>query len=164
MERKSLDDLISSLRKGRLRSALSELSGLPRAAVVVEQGYAGIFAQQHVPGAAIADELAELQIRYPNVPIVHCDTRKLAEEWTYRFLAAAHAWARDEPLARARVGSAGGSEPESVLAGPSAPPPSSAELRALGAGKRDGRLRSRTGRPRGAEGMGGGDRPPAAGA
>ena len=130
VERKSLDDLISSLRKGRLRSALSELSGLPRAAVVVEQGYAGIFAQQHVPGAAIADELAELQIRYPNVPIVHCDTRKLAEEWTYRFLAAAHAWARDEPLARARVGSAGGSEPESVLAGPCAPPPSSAELRA----------------------------------
>jgi hypothetical protein len=130
VERKSLDDLISSLRKGRLRFALGELSGLPRAAVVVEQGYAGIFAQRHVPGATIADGLAELQIRYPNVPIVHCDTRKLAEEWTYRFLAAAHAWALDEPTMQARLGRVVASEPEPVLSGPSAPPPSSAELRA----------------------------------
>ena len=32
------------------------------------------------------------------------ETRKLAEEWTYRYLAAAHAWARSEPAARARLG------------------------------------------------------------
>ena len=61
------------------------------------------FAQQHVRGAMVADGLAELQVRYPNVPIVHCDSRKLAEEWTYRFLAAAHSWARDEPAARAHA-------------------------------------------------------------
>ena len=30
--------------------------------------------------SAIADGLAELQVRYPNVPIVFCETRKLAEE------------------------------------------------------------------------------------
>jgi hypothetical protein len=130
VERKSLEDLVSSLRKGRLRFALSELAGLPRAAVVVEQGYAGIFAQRHVPGATVADGLAELQIRYPNVPIVHCDSRKLAEEWTYRFLAAASTWAREEPAAQARIGRVDSREPQSVLAGPSAPPPSSAELRA----------------------------------
>ena len=80
--------------------------------------------------ATVADGLAELQIRYPNVPIVHCDSRKLAEEWTYRFLAAAHTWACDEPAAQARVARVASSEPQSVLAGPSAPPPSSAELRA----------------------------------
>ena len=26
-----------------------------------------------------------------------CETRALAEEWTYRYLAAAHAWADAEP-------------------------------------------------------------------
>jgi hypothetical protein len=30
-----------------------------------------------------------VQVRYPNVPIVFCDTRALAEEWTYRLLGAA---------------------------------------------------------------------------
>jgi hypothetical protein len=127
VERKSLEDLVSSLTSGRLRFALAELAGLPRAAVVVEAGYARIFAQPYVAGATVADGLAELQIRYPSVPIVHCDSRKFAEEWTYRFLAAAHAWARDEPAAQARIG-AGVRDDE--LTGPSAPAPSSAELRA----------------------------------
>jgi hypothetical protein len=126
VERKTVDDLVSSLTSGRLRFALTELAGLPRAAVAVEGGYSRIFAQRHVPGAMVADGLAELQVRYPSVPIVHCDSRKLAEEWTYRFLAAAHAWARDEPAARARVGI---STPSGELAGPPAPSPSSAELR-----------------------------------
>jgi hypothetical protein len=75
----------------------------------------------------VADGLAELQVCYPNVPIVHCGSRKLAEEWTYRFLGAAHSWASDELAAQARVGT---SEQGPVLAGPSAPSPSSAELRA----------------------------------
>jgi hypothetical protein len=34
----------------------------------------------------VADRLAAVQIRYPSVPIVFCDTRALAEDWTYRFL------------------------------------------------------------------------------
>ena len=127
VERKTVGDLVSSLTSGRLGFALGELSGLPRAALVVEEGYARIFAQRHVRGAMVADGLAELQVRYPNVPIVHCESRKLAEEWTYRFLAAADAWARDEPAARARIA---GSEHSRDLAGPSAPSPSSAELRA----------------------------------
>ena len=29
-----------------------------------------------------------VQVRYPSVPIVFCETRALAEEWTYRFLVA----------------------------------------------------------------------------
>jgi hypothetical protein len=33
--------------------------------------------------------VARLQVRYPSVLIVFADSRKLAEEWTYRFLAAA---------------------------------------------------------------------------
>jgi hypothetical protein len=127
VERKSLMDLASSLTAGRLRYALAELAALPRAAVVVEEGYARVFGLKHLRGATVADGLAELQIRWPNVPIVHCENRKMAEEWTYRYLAAAHAWARDEPAAQARVGTTG------VLptaAGPAAPLPSSGELRA----------------------------------
>jgi hypothetical protein len=37
----------------------------------------------------VADGLAELQVRYPSVPIVFCETRQLAQEWAYRFLGAA---------------------------------------------------------------------------
>ena len=40
----------------------------------------------------------------PMIPIVFCETRKLAEEWTYRYLGAAHAWAQTEDAALARIG------------------------------------------------------------
>ena len=103
VERKSLDDLIGSVSSGRLRFALGELAALPRAAVVVEDRYSRIFAQDRVRPAQVADGLAELQVRWPSVPIVFCETRKLAEEWTYRYLAAAYAWAEDEPDALARL-------------------------------------------------------------
>jgi hypothetical protein len=36
--------------------------------------------------------LATVQIRYPTVPVVYCDTRPLAKEWTFRFLGAAAAF------------------------------------------------------------------------
>jgi hypothetical protein len=44
----------------------------------------------------VADAIAECQIRFPTVPIVFCDTRKLAQEWTYRFLAAARVGLSEE--------------------------------------------------------------------
>jgi hypothetical protein len=57
---------------------------------------------------------------------VFCENRKLAEEWTYRYLAAAHAWAGDEALAVARIGAG-----EDVMAdAPARPAPSTAEVRA----------------------------------
>ena len=90
VERKSMPDLISSLTSGRLRYALGELAALPRAAVVVEDRYSQIYKQDRVRPALVADGLAECQVRWPNVPIVFCETRSLAEEWTYRYLAAAH--------------------------------------------------------------------------
>ena len=45
VERKTVDDLASSLLAGRLTYALAELAALPRAAVVVEAGYSKIFTQ-----------------------------------------------------------------------------------------------------------------------
>ena len=63
-----------------------------------------IFKLDRVRPAVVADGLAELQVRWPNVPIVFCETRPLAEEWTYRYLAAAHAWASTELALAERIG------------------------------------------------------------
>jgi len=104
VERKSVADLVSSLTSGRLRYALGELAALPRAAVVVEDRYSQIFKNEWVRPAVVADGLAECQVRWPNVPIVFCETRSLAEEWTYRYLAAAHEWAATEAAAEERIG------------------------------------------------------------
>lgn len=104
VERKSIPDLVSSLTSGRLRYALGELAALPRAAVVVEDRYSEIFKLDRVRPALVADGIAECQVRWPTIPIVFCETRGLAEEWTYRYLAAAHAWAAAEPAAIARIG------------------------------------------------------------
>lgn len=92
VERKSLADLVTGLTGGRLRYQVADLAALPRAAVVVEDRYSQLFKLERVRPAIVADGLAELQVRWPNVPIVFCETRPLAEEWTYRFLAAAQAW------------------------------------------------------------------------
>jgi hypothetical protein len=89
VERKSIADLATSLTTGRLRYALADLAALPRAAVVVEDRYSAVFRLQHVRPGVVAEGLAELQVQYPSVPIVFCETRPLAEEWTYRFLGAA---------------------------------------------------------------------------
>ena len=125
VERKSLGDLVASIVSGRLRFALGELSALPRAAVVVEDRYSRIFGLQRVRPALVADSLAELQVRWPTVPLVFAETRKLAEEWTYRYLAAAHAWASQEAAAATLLGT----DDAAHDAGPSEPSPSTAEVR-----------------------------------
>ncbi len=126
VERKSLTDLVSSLTSGRLRYALGELAALPRAAVVVEDRYSEIFKPGRVRPALVADGLAECQVRWPGVAIVFCETRPLAEEWTYRYLAAAHVWATMEAAAIERVVVAPGELDDA----PPAPGPSTAEVRA----------------------------------
>ena len=103
VERKSLSDLVSSMTDGRLRFALGELAALPRSAVVVEERYSQLLKVDWVRPAVVLDGLAELQVRWPNVPIVFCENRSLAEEWTYRFLAAARVWAQTESLAVERI-------------------------------------------------------------
>jgi hypothetical protein len=95
VERKSLADLVSSLTGGKLKYALGDLAALPRAALVVEDRYAEVFKSGYVRPGTVADGLAELQVHWPDVPIVFCDTRALAEQWTYRYLAAAWRWAAD---------------------------------------------------------------------
>jgi hypothetical protein len=65
------------------------------------------------------------------VPIVFCETRPLAEEWTYRFLAAARVWAETEAAVPGRMPVEG-----ELTAAPIAsaePGPTSAEVRAWAA-------------------------------
>lgn len=127
VERKSLPDLVTSLTSGRLRFALGELAALPRAAVVVEQRYSAVFTLERIRPAVVADGIAELQVRWPSVPIVFCDNRRLAEEWTYRYLAAAYAWAAADAGAVERIGLA--PAPAPAVAAP-ATGPTVAEIRA----------------------------------
>ena len=103
VERKSLADLVGGLIGGKLRYQVADLAALPRAAVVVEDRYSQLFKLDRVRPALVADGLAELQIRWPNVAVVFCETRPLAEEWTYRFLAAAQAWAVTEEAVLQRI-------------------------------------------------------------
>jgi hypothetical protein len=107
VERKSLADLVASLTGGKLHYALGDLAALPRAALVVEDRYSQVFKLDRVRPAVVADGLAE--------------------EWTYRYLAAAYTWATSEPAAVARIAGAATHE---LLDAPSAPDPSTAEVRA----------------------------------
>ncbi|AOS94742.1 hypothetical protein AN480_26970 (plasmid) [Mycobacterium intracellulare subsp. chimaera] len=129
VERKSLVDLVASLTGGKLRYQVGDLAALPRAAVVIEDRYSQLFKLDRVRPAMVADGLAELQIRWPNVPVVFCETRQLAEEYTYRFLAAANAWATTEHAAMQRI-SPIRVDIAHLDQAPAAPTPSAAEVRA----------------------------------
>lgn len=104
VERKSLEDLATSLTTGKMTYQLTDLAAVPRAAVVVEERYSSVFKLQHVRPAVVLDALAECQVRWPSVPIMFCETRKLAQEWTYRFLAASVSGAAEEVVGAGAVG------------------------------------------------------------
>jgi hypothetical protein len=89
VERKSLADLVTTITAGKLWYLLAALASLQHAAVVVEDRYSQVFKLDRVRPAVIADALAEAAVRYAAVPIMFCETRALAQEWTYRFLAGA---------------------------------------------------------------------------
>ncbi len=86
-----MEDLVKSLVDGKLGFQLAELAGLPAAAVVVEGRYGELASAPRVTAGWPCELIVQLQIRYPGVPIVFADSRKLAEDWTHRFLAAAAA-------------------------------------------------------------------------
>jgi hypothetical protein len=95
VERKSLQDLAKGLTDGSLAFQMADLATYPRAAVAVEAPYSAVFKHEHVTGGWLAELVAGHQVRYPGVPIVFCGTRPLTEEWTFRFLGAALAFAVD---------------------------------------------------------------------
>lgn len=113
VERKSLPDLVGDLVDGSLAYQLADLAAVWRAAVVVEERYSSLYKAERVKEGFLPDVLARLQVRYPTVPIVFCETRPFAEQWTYRFLGAAladHTWDNGgdgEPAGWPRLGKPG---------------------------------------------------------
>jgi ERCC4 domain len=103
VERKSLPDLAASIRSRRLEYAMAELAALPRAAVVVEDRYSQVYEVEYLRAARLADRLSDLQVAFPNVPIIFPGTRGLAQEWTYRFLESASRWSVTEQAGLERV-------------------------------------------------------------
>lgn len=89
VERKSVEDLVSTIVGGKLWTLLAAMAGVSHAAVVVDDRYSSLFKLAHVRPATVAEQIAEAAVRYPTVPIVFAETRKLAQEWTYRFFGAA---------------------------------------------------------------------------
>jgi hypothetical protein len=89
VERKTLENLGATLSDGTLAFQMQRLAELPLAAVVVEGRYSALYKLEHVSGAWLADQLARLEVRYPEVHVVFADSRRFAEEWTYRFLSSA---------------------------------------------------------------------------
>jgi ERCC4-type nuclease len=89
VERKTLANLATSLSDGTLAFQMQRLATVGRCAVVVEGDYPDLFRTQPGRGTWLADMLGRLGVRYPEVPIVFAGSRKFAEEWAYRFFAAA---------------------------------------------------------------------------
>ena len=89
VERKTLDNLATSLSDGGLAFQMQRLAELTRAAVVVEGDFPDLFRTQPGRGSWLADMLGRLAVRYPEVPIVFAGSRRFAEEWAFRFLGAA---------------------------------------------------------------------------
>ena len=104
VERKTIADLSGRLVDGQLAYALAELATMPRAALVIEDRYADLLNNPHVRPGFLADQLAAVTVRYPEVAIAFCDTRPLAEEWTFRYLAAAFTYLRTERSERGTLG------------------------------------------------------------
>jgi len=98
VERKKLAELASNVVDGSLLIRLAELASARRAAVVVEDRWADVFRLTYVAPSMVAEMLAAAQVRYPNVPIVFCESRQLAQEWAYRFLGAAAAFVDEESV------------------------------------------------------------------
>jgi hypothetical protein len=81
VERKSVEDLVSTIVGGKLWTLLAAMAGVPHAALVVDDRYSSLFKLAHVRPATVAEQIAEAAVRYPAVPIVFAETRQLAQDY-----------------------------------------------------------------------------------
>jgi hypothetical protein len=65
--------------------------------------YGAVFDLERGRPALVTEALAELQVTWPAIPIFFADNREFAQEWTYRWLAAARAHAVGEAESEARL-------------------------------------------------------------
>lgn len=88
VERKTFEDFQRTLIDGSLGFRMAELAAQPLAAVVVEERYSALTKVEQGKPSWLLELVGQLQARYPSVPIIFADSRKMAEERTFRFLAA----------------------------------------------------------------------------
>jgi ERCC4-type nuclease len=91
VERKTPADLCSSAVSGVLGLAMMELTSVPRAAVVVEGRLSDVVkaaSAARVQPGWILNLIASLQVAHPTVQWMFAETRTLAQDWAYRWLAA----------------------------------------------------------------------------
>ena len=91
VERKTPRDLATSAISGQLALALADLTTAPRSALVIEGRLSDALkaaSTGNVRTGWLADVLAALQVSHPRVAWMFAETRQLAEDWAYRWLAA----------------------------------------------------------------------------
>ncbi|MBM4434027.1 MAG: hypothetical protein FJ028_02755 [Chloroflexi bacterium] len=101
VERKTAGDLARSAIAGRLGLELADLEQVAHAALVVEGRYSDALKAGERGGVRtgwLPNVLAALQAAHPRVTWMFAETRQLAEDWAYRWLAAC-ARADAEPYA-----------------------------------------------------------------
>jgi hypothetical protein len=71
-----------------LRRQASAVSVTGTCSLRVRNDLSALYKLEHVNGSWLADQLARLEVRYPEVHVIFADSR-FAEEWTCRFLSTA---------------------------------------------------------------------------
>jgi hypothetical protein len=92
VERKTIADLATAAVAGQLGLALAELERLPRAALAVEGRWSDLVKvaeRARMRAGWLLDVIASLQVTYPHVTWQFAETPKIAQDWAYRWLAAA---------------------------------------------------------------------------
>lgn len=91
VERKTAQDLASAATSGQLGLTLAELGQTRHGAIVVEGRLSDVIkeADERVRPGWLMNIIAALQVEHPRVAWMFAETRQLAEEWAYRWLAAA---------------------------------------------------------------------------
>ena len=83
---------------GSLLVTLGELATARRAAIVVEDRWADAFRLTYVRRRRRRSCRRAAQSEHATVPIAFRENRQLAQEWAYRFLGAAAAYADEEAI------------------------------------------------------------------
>lgn len=90
VERKTAADFATAAVDGQLGLVLAELGQVRHAALVVEGRLSDVLkAADRVKPGWLLNVIAALQVEHPRVSWMFAETRPLAEEWAYRWLAAA---------------------------------------------------------------------------
>ncbi len=88
-ERKSLDNFLGQLSTyDSFKAMLTELVTYPYKALILESPYSDFLNPKKINpyrASYIAEIIADITVRFPQIQIVFCDNRKFAQEWLLRW-------------------------------------------------------------------------------